>query len=93
MGGRVGKYGKEKQNSRSNFSLCSLLIFRCSVIGSEHSWRMGGKKKYGVFCRKKVLWLKGKIMYRMQKSWLLMGGRGVQDYWTRWGMIALEPPP
>jgi hypothetical protein len=21
------------------------------------------------------------------------GGRGVQDYWSRWGMIALEPLP
>ena len=97
MGGRVecrvGKYGKEKQNSRSNFSLCSLLIFRCSVIGSEHSWRMGGKRNMASFVQKKILWLKGKITYCMQKSWILMGRRRVQDYWTRWGMIALEPPP
>jgi len=62
---RVGKYGKEKQNSRSNFSLCSLLIFRCSVIGSEHSWRMGGKRNMASFVEKKFSMAEGKnnILY------------------------------
>jgi hypothetical protein len=75
---RVGKYGKEKQNSRSNFSLCSLLIFRCSVIGSEHSWRMGEKKKYGVFCRKKSSMAEGKnnILYAEKMGTDCGGGGG-----------------
>lgn len=95
---RVGKYGKEKQNSRSNFSLCSLLIFRCSVIGSEHSWRMGGKRNMASFVEKKFSMAEGKnnILYAEKlgtDGWRGGGRREVQDYWTRWGMIALEPPP